>query len=106
MTDTRDTDTKLAQYQNSSLNRGRSRRYLRTCGECVVDAVEGDGVDGIHLLDAVLLQSVAFEGVFLLLHLQTRIQILHRDSALNRAQHVTLKSTNHSMTSGSAKIHI
>ncbi len=45
-----------------------------------------DGVDRIDLLDAVLLQSVAFEGVFLLLHLQTGVQILHSDSALDGAQ--------------------
>lgn len=64
-----------------------------TCCEGVVDAVEGDGVDGIHLLDAVLLQTVAFKGVFLLLHLQTWVQVLHGYSALDRAQHVALQHT-------------
>lgn len=72
-----------------------------TGGKRVVDAVEGDGVDRIHLLDAVLLQSVALEGVFLLLHLQTGVQILHRNSALDGAQHVTLKHSRSRATDAS-----
>lgn len=44
---------------------------LLTCGEGVMDAVEGDCVDRIHLLYSILLQSVTLESVFLFLHLQT-----------------------------------
>ena len=57
-------------------------------------AVEGDGVDGVDVLDAVLLQPVALEGVLLLLHLRTGVQVLHRHATLDGAQREALKTRN------------
>lgn len=61
-----------------------SQRYeSRTCGEGVVDTVEGDGVDWVNVFDSLLLQSVALEGVLLLLNFLARVQVLHGDAAFD-----------------------
>lgn len=62
-----------------------------TCGKGVVDTVEGDGVDRVNVLDSLLLQSVAFEGVLLLLNFLARVQVLHGDAAFDRTQDVALE---------------
>lgn len=52
--------------------------------------MEGHGIDGINLLNVVLFQPVTFEGVFLLLNFQARVQIFDGDSSFNGAQHIAL----------------
>lgn len=54
-----------------------------TCGKGVVDTVEGDGVDRVNVFDSLLLQSVALEGVLLLLNFLARVQVLHSDAAFD-----------------------
>ena len=56
--------------------------------------MEGDGVDGVDVLDAVLLQPVALEGVLLLLHLQAGVQVLHRHASFDGAQREALGTGN------------
>lgn len=54
-----------------------------TCGKGVVDTVEGDGVDRVNVFNSLLLQSVALEGVLLLLNFLARVQVLHGDAAFD-----------------------
>ena len=48
--------------------------------ERVVLVVEGDGVDRVDQLYAVLLEAVALEGVLALLDLWTRVQVFYRNT--------------------------
>jgi len=48
--------------------------------ECVVLVVEGDGVDRVDQLYAVLLEAVALEGVLALLDLRTGVQVFYRNT--------------------------
>lgn len=61
----------------------KNSQESRTCGKGVVDTVEGDGVDWVHIFDSLLLQSVALEGVLLLLNFLARVQVLHSDAAFD-----------------------
>ena len=49
-----------------------------TRGERAVLLVEGDGIDGKDILDAVVFRTVTLEGVLLLLNLWIGIEELHR----------------------------
>ena len=51
--------------------RGREREGggRLTCGKCIVDIVEGDGIDRVDVFCPLLLQAMTLEGVLLLLHL-------------------------------------
>ena len=57
-------------------------------GERVVLTVEADGVHRVDVLHAGLLDTVTLEGVFLLLYLWAGVEVLHGNSAFNRAEHV------------------
>ena len=57
-------------------------------GEGVVFLMEGDGVHWVNVFDTILLQSVTFESVCLPLCLGRGIELLHRDPALDAAEHV------------------
>ena len=49
-----------------------------------------DGIDGEDLLDAVLLEPMAFERVLLLLHFWRRVQVLHGHTTLDARHNVAL----------------
>jgi len=48
-----------------------------------MDTVKGNGIDRVDLLDSLLLQSVAFEGILLLLNLLAWVQVLHSYTSLD-----------------------
>ena len=60
-----------------------------TSGKGVVLLVEADGVHRVNVLYSVFLHSVAFECIFLLLRLGTRVKIFNSHPALYRADNIT-----------------
>lgn len=48
-----------------------------------MDTVKGDGVDGVNVLDSILLEPVALERILFLLNLLARVQVLHSHASLD-----------------------
>lgn len=55
-----------------------------------MDRVEGDGVDRVDELAALVLYAMALERVLALLHLGVLVEVLHRDAALDGGEHERL----------------
>lgn len=54
-----------------------------TCSKGVMDAVKGDGIDWVNMLDSILLKPVALESILLLLNFLAWVQILHGYTAFD-----------------------
>lgn len=48
-----------------------------------MDAVKGDGIDRVNMLDSILLKPVALESILLLLNFLAWVQILHGYAAFD-----------------------
>lgn len=48
-----------------------------------MNTVKGDGIDGVNMLNSILLKPVALESILLLLNFLTWVQVLHSYASFN-----------------------